>query len=198
MAKSLTAWRPRRLVKCSSPVTVMSLTSRRADDLHFMVCPRRRPPRLSTSMFVSQQSPHHTRSPRHPQSMRRCDPRPDVVETFPVTEKNSSQELSRISRFSQLQIPEELTRCTADAVLETRINYRRLFLYWETLTTHEDDPRASPNDTLAHPSTLWQLTQLWPARYGTVQSSCCQFTAVFAWNWYSSSYFTCIPPRLVV
>jgi len=29
-------------------------------------------------------------------------------------------------------------------------------------------------------------------------SSCCRFTAAFAWSWYSSTCFTCIPPRLVV
>jgi len=28
-------------------------------------------------------------------------------------------------------------------------------------------------------------------------SSCCRFTPVFAWNWYSSACFMCIPPHLV-
>ena len=71
MAKSSTAWRPRRLVKCSSPSLQISLTSRRP----------RRSPATSTSTM-----------PLHVgvlQSTISTHPWPDVVETFPVTENHN-------------------------------------------------------------------------------------------------------------
>jgi len=55
------------------------------------------------------------------------------------------------------------------AVPTIKINYRRIFLFCQTSTTHQDDPRTSPENTLTHLSTLRRLTQLCIASNRMVQ-----------------------------
>jgi len=93
-AKSSTASRPHGLVKCSSLPMAMSSTSRlpRWSPLDGV------PASTSTTPLhvgvLNRQSPRHTHSPWHPQTTQWCDPWPDIVQMFPITENNSWLEVT--------------------------------------------------------------------------------------------------------